>query len=161
MNRTIVATKRASRILYKTFAGITPLLLLHFLVVVFVVSSSSLIRGSAAFTFGSSFTAVSTSKGKDCFQSRSVSIMSATRKPSGSFFNKVPDNNKDRNDDNENGDDNNTTMRSDTKEDSSSSSKEDPFEQSLQQLIKSRSSKPRASSPSTLGGIPTSKVKGK
>lgn len=115
-------------------------------------------------------------------RSSSLVIMSATNKPSGSFFHKVPDDSGDNDNDNN---DNNTRkdvsndagsiVNSNNNNDSNSNSDDninnnddnnqgsiadDPFDQSIQQLIKSRKSKPLASSPSTMGGIPTSKVKG-
>jgi len=75
-----------------------------------------------------------------------------TKKPSGSFFNQVPadDDNKDKDDHDD-----------DDKETSSpAESLQDPFDQSIEQLMKNRRSKPLASSPSTLGGVPTSKATG-
>ena len=84
------------------------------------------------------------------------------RKPSGSFFHKVPDNH-DKDDDDEyrsisnrsSNDDNNISAKEEQ-----SRQQQDPFDESLQQVMKSRKSRPRASSPSTLGGIPISEAKG-
>jgi|AntRauTorckE5430_2_1112549.scaffolds.fasta_scaffold15171_2 hypothetical protein len=78
-----------------------------------------------------------------------------TKKPSGSFFNQVPadDDNKDKDDNDDDNDDKETS--------SPAESLQDPFDQSIEQLMKNRRSKPLASSPSTLGGVPTSKATGK
>lgn len=78
-----------------------------------------------------------------------------SKKPSGSFFNQVPAN--DNNDNNGQGKDKVDTSE-DKEEPSPSASSQDPFDQSIEQLMKSRRSKPLASSPSTLGGVPTSKA---
>jgi hypothetical protein len=69
-------------------------------------------------------------------------IMSA-EKPTGSFFNKVPDNNGN----NDGGGEGGTPPK-------------DPFEKSIEELIRSRNSKPLASNPSTVGGVPTAKATG-
>lgn len=71
--------------------------------------------------------------------------MSAER-PTGSFFNPVPDDGPD-----------------DEKKDGASSNSAapvDPFEKSIEDLISNRNRKPIASEPSTLGGIPTAKATG-
>lgn len=183
MNKSIVVSskQRVSHVYYcKPSAGIggVPWLLLQFLAILSLSSSFLIVCSAASFVTpgGSSFAAISpltTTKNHPCCQSRpSVIIMSATNKPSGSFFNKVPDNQggndndknndaKDDNNDNSISSSSSNDIYSNETNEASLLSKEDPIEQSLQQLIKSRNSKPRASSPSTMGGIPTSKVKGK
>jgi len=175
MFKTIAASKRSSHNYYsKSLAGIAPLLLLQ--VLVLLSSSSSFSSSSSPCSiFCSSFTPPSVGVlgpgpgpgpgpgriGVSSFSS-SIIIMSATNKPSGSFFNKVPD----KDDDNDDKDANQNDDIDDNKNDmddnllNNNDNNQDPFDQSLQQLIKSRTSKPRASSPSTMGGIPTSKFKG-
>lgn len=66
----------------------------------------------------------------------------SAQKPSGSFFNQVPENSDD---DKEEGNDDASTAA--------------PIE-SIEELIKIRNTKPLASNPSTLGGIPTEKATG-
>lgn len=72
--------------------------------------------------------------------SRKLSIMAAN-KPSGSFFNQIPDK-----DDNANDGENETSDMS-----------ADPFEESLNRMMKSRSEK-KSKQPSTIGGVPTSGI---
>ena len=100
------------------------------------------------------------------------------QKPAGSFFNQVPpesdddnDNDNDNDDDDDNDNDNDNDDDNDDANNAKSSSinseasepltEKDPFDQSIEQLMKNRRSKPRASNPSTIGGIPTSKATGK
>lgn len=75
------------------------------------------------------------------------------QKPSGSFFNQVPPESDDD-------DANNARSRNINSEASEPLAEKDPFDQSIEQLMKNRRSKPRASNPSTIGGIPTSKATG-
>ena len=66
----------------------------------------------------------------------------SAQKPSGSFFNQVPENSDD-----------------DKEEGNDDASAAAPIE-SIEELIKIRNTKPLASNPSTLGGIPTEKATG-
>ena len=78
---------------------------------------------------------------------------------SGSFFNAVPEG-----DNGNNADDKDGKKKSlGTPPQSSSSNSDlsdDPFEQGMAELMRRRKAKPRASSPSTLDGVPTSKASG-
>lgn len=74
--------------------------------------------------------------------SRSLSIMAAN-KPSGSFFNQVPDKGEDSNEGSGINRDSDVPV--------------DPFEESLTKMMKSRSEK-KAKQPSTIGGVPVSGV---
>ena len=77
-------------------------------------------------------------------------------KLSGSFFNPVPANKPQ---------DPPTTNLNENPSSSSTSSStpmsSDSFEESVSDLLRRRKSKPRASKPSTIGGVPTSKATGK
>ena len=83
---------------------------------------------------------------------------------SGSFFNPVPTN---RNENNEVSSGESQPQQILTSLTSSSSSLEipelkgDPFDESVRELLRRRKSKPLASEPSTIDGIPTSKATGK
>ena len=70
----------------------------------------------------------------------------ASDKPAGSFFNQVP---SDDNNDDKKGED-----------DSERDAKKDKFDESFERLMANRKSKPRANSPSTLGGVPTALATG-
>jgi len=74
--------------------------------------------------------------------SRTLSIMAAN-KPSGSFFNQVPDKDEDSNEGYGINRDSDVPV--------------DPFEESLTRMMKSRSEK-KAKQPSTIGGVPVSGV---
>jgi hypothetical protein len=78
-----------------------------------------------------------------------LTSMSAER-PTGSFFNQVPDK----------GDDGNQDGDQNQGGDSNGAAPKDPFEKSMEDLIRNRNTKPIASSPSTLGGVPTAKATG-
>ena len=73
-------------------------------------------------------------------------IKMSSNKINGSFFNKIPEK-----DDNDN-DDGNQNIETSTET--------DQFEEDFQKLVKNRNKKPLASSPSTIGGKPTSKATG-
>mmetsp|Transcript_10158 Transcript_10158/g.12875 ORF Transcript_10158/g.12875 Transcript_10158/m.12875 type:complete len:270 (+) Transcript_10158:205-1014(+) len=71
---------------------------------------------------------------------------------SGSFFNPVPEQNDD--------DDERREEEMSSSSPAQGSNETDAFDESLARLMKKRSKKPLASKPSTVGGIPTSKVTG-
>jgi len=77
----------------------------------------------------------------------------SAQKPSGSFFNQVPD----KGEDDDASNDDNQQQQDPPAE---AAVPQDPFEASLAQLMQSRNSESRASEPSTVGGIPTSKATG-
>lgn len=72
----------------------------------------------------------------------------SAKEPSGSFFNQIPD------------EDDANTEKNQVSDGANSQAPQDPFEESLGKLMKSRKSRPRASNPSTLGGVPTSQATG-
>jgi len=72
--------------------------------------------------------------------------MSAER-PTGSFFNRVPDKGPD--DDNEK-----------KGADANGAAPADPFQKSIEELMRARNTKPIAAEPSTIGGVPTAKATG-
>ena len=134
--------------------------LVHFL-------SALAASSSSAFAFAptsSTSTSIVTRVGR----TSSIITIMHDQKPAGSFFNQVPpesdddnDNDNDNDDDDDNDDANNAKSSSINSEASEPLTEKDPFDQSIEQLMKNRRSKPRASNPSTIGGIPTSKATGK
>jgi hypothetical protein len=132
--------------------------LVHFL-------SALAASSSSAFAFAptsSTSTSIVTRFGR----TSSIITIMHDQKPAGSFFNQVPpesddDNDNDNDNDDDNDDANNAKSSSINSEASEPLTEKDPFDQSIEQLMKNRRSKPRASNPSTIGGIPTSKATGK
>lgn len=105
----------------------------------------------------------------------SINTELSANKPSGSFFNQVPSE-----DDREKKEEkkvveekpsildnlliNSNNMETEEEEEKPTDSKAedttDPFDQSLEELLSTRKAKSKASRPSTIGGVPTSKASG-